>query len=59
MLRIIKIIIKSEEIEEEGKSTVPESFYDKTDERKIRHLKGDSKSYTWEEVKDRARSAIK
>ncbi|KIA89414.1 hypothetical protein [Kaistella jeonii] len=59
MLRIINAIITNEEFEEEGKSIVPESFYDEIDERKMRHLRGESKSYDWEEVKDRTRGAIK
>ena len=59
MLRIINAIITNAEFEEKGKSIVPESFYDEIDERKIRHLRGEAKSYDWEDVKDRARSAAK
>lgn len=33
--------------------SAPQWFYDELDKRRERHLKGESKSSTWEEVKDR------
>jgi len=39
--------------------TVPESFYEELDRRRQRHLNGESKSYTWEEVKENAREGFR
>ena len=55
ILRIFNSIITTEEVE----PTVPEFFYQELDKRRERHLKGESKSYTWEEVKTRARASVK
>lgn len=55
ILRIFNAIITTEEVE----PTVPEFFYQELDKRRERHLKGESKSYTWEEVKTRARASVK
>lgn len=51
ILRIINAIIETEKKEEQP--TVPHWFYDELDKRRERHLKGESKSSTWEEVKER------
>lgn len=60
MLRIINAIISTEqEQDNEVIPTVPESFYEELDRRKEKHLKGESVSYTWEEVKARARASVK
>lgn len=56
ILRIIKAII---ETEEENQSSVPEWFYDELEERRENHLSGKSKSFSWEEVQERARKAVK
>ncbi|WP_187478096.1 addiction module protein [Amniculibacterium sp. G2-70] len=56
ILRIINAIITTEE---ETEPNVPESFYEELDKRKEKHLTGKSKSYSWEEVKDRARAKVK
>ena len=53
ILKIFNGIINAEEIEEEQIPTVPESFYEKLDEDREKHLKGESKSSSWEEVKSR------
>ena len=58
--RILKII--SEIISIEGFDVgqkIPDSFYEELDRRKEIHLKGESKSYSWSEVKERARGAVK
>lgn len=52
ILKIFNGIINAEK-EDEAIPTVPESFYKKLDEDREKHLKGESKSYTWEEVKGR------
>jgi len=51
ILKIINAIIEVEKKEE--LPTVPHWFYDELDKRRERHLKGESKSSTWEEVKAR------
>jgi len=51
ILRIIHAIIESEKKQEQ--KSAPQWFYDELDKRRERHLKGESKSSTWEEVKDR------
>jgi len=50
ILRIFNAIITSEE---ETKHLVPESFYQELDKDREMHLKGETPSYTWEEVKSR------
>lgn len=51
ILRIINAIIETEKKEEH--LSVPQWFYDELDKRRERHLNGESKSSTWEEVKER------
>lgn len=51
ILKIINAIIETEK--KEGQPVVPQWFYDELDKRRERHLKGESKSSTWEEVKER------
>lgn len=51
LLRIINAIIETEKKEEQP--SVPQWFYDELNKRRERHLKGESKSSTWEEVKER------
>lgn len=55
ILRIIKAII---ETEEENQSSVPDWFYDELEERRENYLSGKSKSFSWEEVQERARKAV-
>lgn len=56
ILRIINAIITTEQ--EKTEYEIPESFYEELDRRREAHLSGKSKSYTWEEVKERARKRI-
>ncbi|MBS1572676.1 MAG: addiction module family protein [Bacteroidetes bacterium] len=53
ILRIFNGIINAEKVEKEIEPMVPESFYKKLDVEREQHLKGESKSYTWEDVKGR------
>jgi hypothetical protein len=54
--RILKIINAIILTEEETDKMKPQSFYEELDKRKEKYLKGESKSYTWEEVKTNARA---
>jgi hypothetical protein len=58
ILRIINGIIDVEE-QEENYPTIPDWHYDEINERREKYLSGESKSYTWEEVKEKAKSALK
>ncbi|WP_288459855.1 addiction module family protein [uncultured Chryseobacterium sp.] len=57
ILRIFKGIIDAEE--EENNYSVPDSHYDVINERREKYIIGESKSYTWEEVQEKAKSALK
>jgi len=57
MLRVFTELISFKNTEEEP--NIPQSFYEELDMRRERHLKGESKSYTWEEVKNQARASAK
>ena len=58
--RILKIISEIISIEGfDGGQKIPDSFYEELDRRKEKHLKGESKSYSLSEVKERARGAVK
>jgi len=57
MLRIFNELISAKSSDEE--SDIPKSFYEELDKRRERHLKGESKSYTWEEIKNQARASAK
>lgn len=57
ILRIFKGIIDAEE--EENNYSVPDSHYDVINERREKYIKGESKCYTWEEVQEKAKSALK
>ena len=56
ILRIFDAIISTDE---KSTSEIPNSFYDELDSRKQKNLTGESKSYSWDEVKTRARSDAK
>lgn len=58
VLCIFNEIITTEEADEIDHN-IPKSFYEELDKRRERHINGESKSYTWEEVKTRARAASK
>lgn len=52
ILRIINGIIDAEE-QEDNYPTVPDWYYEKLEIEREKHLKGETPSYTWEEVKQR------
>lgn len=52
ILRIINGIIDVEE-QEDNYPAVPDWYYEKLELEKEKHLKGETPSYTWEEVKQR------
>ncbi len=54
ILRVFNAIITTEE-----ELSVPESFYEELDHRRAKHLEEKSKSYTWQEVKERAKTSVK
>lgn len=54
LLRMVKAMMES--YHEDGFS-LTEEHYKIVDERKERHIKGDSMSFTWAEVKQNARNA--
>jgi hypothetical protein len=58
LLRMMQALAESYQIEETNEPTVPDWFYEELDERRERHLKGESKSYSWEEVKESLRKSI-
>jgi hypothetical protein len=57
ILRIINSIIDAEE--EDDNYSVPNSHYDVVNERREKYISGEIKSYTWDEVKEKAKSALK
>ncbi|AZA72250.1 hypothetical protein [Chryseobacterium indoltheticum] len=52
ILRIINGIIDVEE-QEDNYPTVPDWYYEKLEIEREKHLKGETESYSWEEVKQR------
>lgn len=58
ILRIINSIIDAEE-QEDNYPAVPDWHYDEVNERREKYISGESKSYTWEEVQEKAKSALK
>lgn len=58
ILRITNGIIDVEE-QEYNYPEIPDWHYDEINERREKYLTGESKSYTWEEVKEKAKSALK
>ena len=52
ILRIINGIIDVEE-QEDNYPAVPDWYYEKLEIEREKHLKGETPSYTWEEVKQR------
>jgi len=53
ILRIINSIIDAEE-QEDNYPAVPDWHYDVVNERREKYIRGESKSYTWEEVQEKA-----
>ncbi|MDW5290856.1 addiction module protein [Formosa sp. PL04] len=58
LLKLMKALAESYQKDEEELS-LSENQYQIIDDRRKSHLKGESKSFTWEEVKDNARNAAK
>ena len=52
ILRIINGIIDVEE-QEDNYPAVPDWYYEKLEAEREKHLKGETPSYTWEEVKQK------
>ena len=52
ILRIINGIISVEE-QEDNYPAIPDWYYEKLEIEREKHLKGESPSYTWEEVKQK------
>jgi hypothetical protein len=52
ILRIINGIIDVEE-QEDNYPAVPDWYYEKLEIEREKHLKGETPSYTWEEIKQR------
>ncbi|HEX7870279.1 MAG TPA: addiction module family protein [Chryseobacterium sp.] len=52
ILRIINGIIDVEE-QEDNYPAVPDWYYEKLEVEREKHLKGETESYSWEEVKQR------
>lgn len=56
LLKMIKALAESYQ-KDEQELTLSEEQYQMINKRRAAHLKGESKSFTWEEVKQNARNA--
>lgn len=56
LLKMIKALAESYQNDEQ-ELTLSEEQYEMIDKRREAHLKGESKSFTWEQVKQNARNA--
>ncbi|WP_299892356.1 hypothetical protein [uncultured Lacinutrix sp.] len=56
LLKMIKALAESYQ-KDEQELTLTEEQYQMIDKRRTAHLKGESKSFTWEQVKQNARNA--
>jgi putative addiction module component (TIGR02574 family) len=57
LLKMIKALAESYQSDEQETFTLSEEQYQMMDKRREAHLKGESKSFTWEQVKQNARNA--
>ncbi len=57
LLKMIKALAESYQSDEQETLTLSEEQYQIMDKRRESHLKGESKSFTWEQVKQNARNA--
>ncbi len=57
LLKMMKALAESYETDEQ-ELALTEEQYQMIDKRREDHLKGESKSFTWEEVKQNARNAV-
>lgn len=55
LLRMMQALAESYQIEETNEQTVPDWFYEELNQDREKHLRGETESYTWEEVKTRLR----
>lgn len=58
LLKMIKALAESYQTDEQ-ELTLSKEQYERIDKRREAHLKGESKSLTWEQVKKNARNAVK
>ena len=56
LLKMIKALVESYE-QDEQEVTLSKEQYQMMDKRREAHLKGESKSFTWNQVKENARNA--
>lgn len=56
LLKMIKALAESYQ-NDEHELTLTKEYYQLIDKRREAHLKGDSKSFTWDQVKQNARDA--
>lgn len=56
LLKLIKALVESYQNDEQ-ELTLSEEQYQMIDKRREAHLRGESKSFTWEQVKQNARNA--
>lgn len=57
LLKMIKALAESYQSDEQETFTLSEEQYKMIDKRREAHLKGESTSFTWEQVKQNARNA--
>tara|TARA_R110000868_G_scaffold12295_1_gene59301 strand:+ start:62 stop:331 length:270 start_codon:yes stop_codon:yes gene_type:complete len=57
LLKMIKALAESYQSDEQETFMLSEEQYKMIDKRREAHLKGESKSFTWEQVKQNARNA--
>lgn len=57
LLKMMKALAESYQ-KDEQEVTLTEEQYQMIDKRREAHLKGESKSFTWEQVKQNARNAV-
>lgn len=57
LLKMIKALAESYQSDEQETFTLSEEQYQIMDKRREAHLKGESKSFTWEQVKQNAKNA--
>lgn len=59
LLSVLKAVAESYQVDAKEDFTLSEEQYKMLDVRREAHLKGESKSYTWEQVKQNARNSAK
>lgn len=59
LLKLMKALAESYESNENAGNNLSEKQYEILEERRLRHIAGESKSLTWKQVKQNARNAKK